>query len=199
MGSWNLQKHLDSNLFWPGDGRFCWDFPPFAFLRRGCGLASFQVCMHLRTAFLDSGVHVENYKKSATLNPKKLQSLHHDGTLKYYGYTIQVMAEPLSFFLGWQIPNLVTGLHGGWPRQPSSPQNLLSRARASLASLDSEVDSSTKLGRNSIVRFLAPIKRNRCLCSSPVRLVFLIFFNIYVLNLPFDSLTVLMKFSQFRR
>ena len=77
MGSWNLQKHLNSNLFWPGDSRFCGHFPPFAFLRRGCGLVSFQVFMHLRTAFLDSEAHILNYKKSATLNPKKLQSLHH--------------------------------------------------------------------------------------------------------------------------
>ena len=23
MGSWNVQEHLDSNLFWAGDGRFC--------------------------------------------------------------------------------------------------------------------------------------------------------------------------------
>jgi len=31
-GSWNIQKKLDSDLFWAGDGRFCGGFPPLCIL-----------------------------------------------------------------------------------------------------------------------------------------------------------------------
>ena len=32
MGSWNMQKHWDSDLFWCGDGRICAGFPPLCVL-----------------------------------------------------------------------------------------------------------------------------------------------------------------------
>ena len=32
MGCSNIQKNLDSDLFWAGDGRFCGGFPPFCIM-----------------------------------------------------------------------------------------------------------------------------------------------------------------------
>ena len=52
MGSWNMQEHLESDLFWFGDGQICGGFPPlcffvclfgFAFWRHGTRLATFLI------------------------------------------------------------------------------------------------------------------------------------------------------------
>ena len=120
-----------------------------------------------------------------TVPPDTWVELHDDdiiqmGSSQTFKYRVMIPLSPIL------IPVIVPA---------SKPHLLLSRARASLASLDSGVKSSSILRRHSSVRFLALIKGYTCLGSSPVRLVF----SEYVLNLSLDSMKVLMKFSESRR
>jgi len=70
---WNIQKNLDSDLFWAGDGRFWGGFPPF------CVLAPrIQTC-HFFIAPKNCifwGASFELIKNLATLDPDKLQGFH---------------------------------------------------------------------------------------------------------------------------
>ena len=76
MGCWNIQKKMDSDLSWAGDGRFCGDFPPFFVLtpprEETCQKQKFWGEKKWRRIFWA-------HETLAILSPEKLQGFH--GTL----------------------------------------------------------------------------------------------------------------------
>jgi len=53
MGSWNIQEHWDSDLFFFGDGRICGVFSPYwRFVQKRLDMPLFL--LHLRTVFFEA-------------------------------------------------------------------------------------------------------------------------------------------------
>jgi len=87
----NIQKNLDSDLFWAGDGRFWGGFPPFGILA-----PRIQTCHFLIASknCIFWGASFEPIKNLATLDPEKWQGFH--GTPLYHCYTLAHNGEGAS-------------------------------------------------------------------------------------------------------
>ena len=83
MGSWNMQEHWNSDLFWSGDGRICAGFPPLCVLYESTQTATF---LNAPKNCIFSGASFESIQNLATLGISKLKGFY--GTSLYHCYTL---------------------------------------------------------------------------------------------------------------
>jgi len=149
MGSWNMQEHWDSDLFWSGDGRICRVFPPLCVLYKSTHICHFFYCTqelhflrrifwahskssnfeHLKVTRFSRKIpipllHPTTYCYSTDAMPK----LEKRGSGKYIYMYIYILHSPIPIWINtiynvcWPANLQIDQLHG-WSIQLDDPNS----------------------------------------------------------------------------